>query len=172
MKKAKNKITPLENFFNLLDQEKAPVMDLVIWHKVLSSERKDLIDKLNKLFKPLKNTIEVDMSKVKEYRELFPEIKLPTGSYARVNERDLESAFQWFFKNYPAYIDWEIVLQATQNYVEEYRMKNWEFMSTSLYFIRKMMPDKSYRSYLANYYERVLNGTQEENGNHFIEKIV
>ena len=32
-----------------------------------------------------------------EYYEMWPKIKLPTGKYARVDKKNLETAFKWFF---------------------------------------------------------------------------
>lgn len=106
-----------------------------------------------KTAKPKKQPIVVDMEKVTEYREMWPNIKFNTGASARVNVRDLADGFRWYFTNYPEHT-WENILKATERYLLEYESKNWEFCSTSLYFIRKQQRDKSYVSLLATWYDK------------------
>jgi len=106
-----------------------------------------------KTAKPKKQPIVIDMEKVTEYREMWPNIKFNTGASARVNVRDLADGFRWYFANYPEHT-WENILKATERYLLEYESKNWEFCSTSLYFIRKQQRDKSYISLLATWYDK------------------
>ena len=68
------------------------------------------------------------------YRELFPKIKLPSGVYARVSDKELIPRFQWFFNNYN--YTWEQILAATKKYVENHA-PGYEGMRNSRYFIRK-----------------------------------
>lgn len=106
---------------------------------------------------------------IKKYNELFPAKKLGSGKYARTNVKNLEAGFRWFFSTYE--YDWKTILQATQKYVEEYKMKNYEYMRTSQYFIRKQNSDKSFESDLATYCDMLNeNGFTEED--FFKEKIV
>lgn len=107
--------------------------------------------------------------KIKEYTEIFPKFKLPSGKYARTNIKSLEATFRWFFNNYD--YEWKTILKATKNYVEEYEIKNYKYMRTSQYFVRKQNQDKSYDSELADYCEAILNGVDEQK-NHFKEKVV
>ena len=86
---------------------------------------------------------------IKLYNSLFPAKKLGSGKYARTNIKNLESGFRWFFENYD--YTWETVLKAARKYVLEYSMKNYEYMRTSQYFIRKQGSDKSFESDLATY---------------------
>lgn len=109
------------------------------------------------------------LDKIKEYTEIFPKFKLPSGKYARTNIKSLEATFRWFFNNYD--YEWKTILKATKNYVEEYEIKNYKYMRTSQYFVRKQNQDKSYDSELADYCEAILNGVDEQK-NHFKEKVV
>ena len=107
--------------------------------------------------------------KMKEYSEIFPKFKLPSGKYARTNIKTLEGTFRWFFTNFD--YDWKIILQAAKNYVEEYEMNNYKYMRTSQYFVRKQNQDKTYDSELADYCEAVISGTDQQK-NYFKEKVV
>jgi hypothetical protein len=89
--------------------------------------------------------------KIAEYINIFPNKKLSSGRYARTNPKNLESAFKWFFDNYG--YSWDIILQATEKYIKDYEIRNYEYMRTSQYFIRKQAIDKSFESELANYCE-------------------
>lgn len=108
---------------------------------------------------------------IKAYNLLFPRGKLPSGKQARVNEKNLETAFKWFFKNFD--YSWETVLAATALYVNEYLLRNYLYMRTSQYFIRKMSGDRSFDSELANYCEMVVTGNYDDDENkHFSDKVV
>jgi len=91
------------------------------------------------------------VQKIQDYIEIFPNRKLSSGKYARTNPKNLESAFKWFFSVYD--YSWEVILEATEKYVKDYEMRNFEYMRTSQYFIRKQNIDKSFESELANYCE-------------------
>jgi hypothetical protein len=122
--------------------------------------------------KIVKKTIVVDPDMVEQYRLKWPVGKLPSGSYARVNNKNLETAFKWFFANYK--YDWETILMATDRYLDEYESKGYKFMRTSQYFIKKSeSSDKSISSELANYCDHVLNKTSSQNAGTYIfpEKV-
>ena len=108
--------------------------------------------------------------KLLQYNELFPEIKLPSGKLARAAERNLETNFKWFFENYK--YSWEIVLKATAAYVDEYERRNWNFMRTSMYFIKKQEKDHSITSDLADYCAMIQSGGSVDTPNHFSDKVV
>ena len=91
------------------------------------------------------------MQKIQEYVDIFPNRKLPSGKYAKTTAKNLESAFRWLFDTYD--FSWELILEATEKYVKDYEMRNFEYMRTSQYFIRKQNIDKSFESELANYCE-------------------
>ena len=107
---------------------------------------------------------------IKVYNELFPAKKLGSGKYARTNVKNLESGFRWFFENYD--YTWETILKATRKYVLEYSMKNYEYMRTSQYFIRKQGSDKSFESDLATYCDMLNYEGTNEDLDIFKEKIV
>jgi hypothetical protein len=109
------------------------------------------------------------MQNIDAYVKLFPNKKLSSGKYARVPAKSLENAFRWFFENYE--YDWQTIFSATQKYIAEYETKNYDYMRTSRYFIRKQNVDKSWDSDLAVYCE-YLNDAPENDENPFEELIV
>ena len=104
-----------------------------------------------------------------QYLELFPKGKLPSGKSARVNRRDIEKAFKWFFQNYD--YSWDTILKATAYYVDSYEKQKFMYMRNSQYFIGKTNPDKTKDSDLASYCEIILNGGYEEDTT-ISEKVV
>ena len=110
------------------------------------------------------------MKKIEEYRELFPEGKIPSGKYARDAVKNLEVNFKWFFKIHE--YDWETILKATKRYVNEYRQKNYDYMRTSKYFIKKQEKDGSITSDLASYCDMVIKGTGEAEQFVFPDNVV
>lgn len=90
---------------------------------------------------------------IKSYNQIFPSKKLGSGKYARVNAKNLEPGFRWFFENFD--YSWETIYKATNKYVKDYELQNYNYMRTSQYFIRKQNVDKTWESDLANYCEMV-----------------
>jgi hypothetical protein len=133
-----------------------------------------LIKKIETLFrKETAGSKKVDSdftANVEAYRELFPNIKLPSGVYARSAVKNLEPAMIWFFENFN--YSWDTVLKATKMYINEYEIKRWMYLKNSQYFIRKQNAYKQYTSELANYCENILNGADENNKNVFESKVV
>ena len=97
---------------------------------------------------------------IKTYVEIFPNRKLSSGKYARVNPKNLENSFRWFFENYD--YDWDMIFKATKKYIYDYSLKNYEYMRTSQYFIRKQNTDKTYDSELADYCNMIDNVLDDE----------
>jgi hypothetical protein len=110
------------------------------------------------------------VSRIDEYNLLFPRIKLGSGKYARTNSKTLELSFKWFFNTYP--YTWDVVIEATKMYIDEYTQKNYKYMRTSQYFIRKQDVNKSYTSDLADYCEMVVNDVEDESQDTFVDKVV
>jgi hypothetical protein len=133
------------------------------------------IEEINSFFKKTKKKTSQFLlgddftKKITEYVELFPNIKLSSGKYARTNIKNLETTFRWFFENYN--YDWSVILIATEKYVYEYSIRNYEYMRTSQYFIRKQNLDKSFDSDLATYCDQVKNPFSQ-NTTYFKENIV
>ena len=109
------------------------------------------------------------LDNIKVYNEIFPNKKLSSGKYARVNPKTLENAFRWFFEIYD--YSWDIILQATAKYVDEYEIRRFEYMRTSQYFVRKQNTDKTWDSDLATYCDLILSGSDEDT-NYFKERVV
>jgi hypothetical protein len=107
---------------------------------------------------------------IQQYVEIFPNKRLASGKPARVNVKTLENSFRWFFDTYN--YSWDIILQATNKYVNDYEMKNYEFMRTSQYFVRKQNTDKTWDSDLATYCDMILNGEEDYDDHHFKDKVV
>jgi hypothetical protein len=76
------------------------------------------------------------MKYVNEYREIFPDIRLPSKELGRQSTVELCKKFVQFFKQYPQY-DWELVLDATDYYVNYYKKTDFKYMACSSYFILK-----------------------------------
>ena len=132
----------------------------------LTSKSFIFMEEINGFFKRTKKKAAKDLMgkdfvlSIKEYVEIFPNRKLSSGKYARVNAKNLEAPFKWFFENYD--YNWEVILKATHKYVGEYEINDYEFMRTAQYFIRKQNIDKSFESDLATYCELILNNPDDE----------
>jgi hypothetical protein len=97
------------------------------------------------------------LEKVKEYREVFPSQRLPSGELARQSITELKEKFVWFFKTYPEF-DWDLIWDATNYYNQVYKRKNYMYMVTSSYFIKKTNPQtKEVTSKLADYCQQILD---------------
>ena len=116
---------------------------------------------LKKQLKP-KVVIDIPLDKIKEFNEIWPQIKLPTKQYARCTERELVSSFTAFFKEFPTYNDWSIIMQAGTTYISEREIERYEFTRRSKYFVRRENKDKSVDFLLQEYYERIRDGVQEK----------
>jgi hypothetical protein len=117
---------------------------------------------------PKKTDVQLDM--VIRYIELWPKIKLPSGKPARSDKKNIETNFKWFFTNYS--YSWDVVLKATQMYIEEYESKSYKFMRTSQYFIKKSDADKSIQSELADYCSLCEGGGYVNPESVFTDKVV
>lgn len=185
----KNKITPNQlyylhclqhktvphNFINITLEADRLSKDNWIKDGKITTKTTTLLENIDSYFRKSKKETNSDImgsdfyAQIEQYRELFPNIKLPSGKPARTNVKTLESLFRWFFTNYT--YNWETILRATKQYLDEYENKNWAYMRTSQYFIKKQNPDKTFDSDLANYCDMVLNGLEPEDS-HFKENIV
>jgi hypothetical protein len=127
---------------------------------VLTDAAQKILIRIDDLFATKKN-IKLDEllgndyhEMVQKYNEIFPKEKLPSGSYARTNVKNLETNFKWFFQEYN--YSWEIILGATDMYVKKYRLDSYKFMKTSMYFIRKQNAQGMVVSELGNWCEMFL----------------
>lgn len=115
-------------------------------------------------------TSDEEQEYINKYLEMFPKGRLPSGKSARVNKKDIEKAFRWFFTNYS--YSWDTILKATAYYVDSYEKMKFMYMRNSQYFIGKTNPDKTKDSDLASYCEIILNGGYDEEGNQITDKVV
>ena len=134
------------------------------------------MEEINGFFRKSKKKTSRDLmgdefsQKILEYVNIFPNKKLSSGKYARVNPKNLESTFRWFFETYD--YDWDTIISATERYVDEYSLKNYEFMRTAQYFVRKQNMDKSFDSDLATYCDLKQSGYDDDNYDVFKELVV
>jgi hypothetical protein len=162
----KEKIVPAE-FVNKAIESKRLQSDAWLDENLqLTSKSLIFMEEINGYFKRTKKKTAKDLmgqdflENIKAYVNIFPNRKLSSGKYARVNPKNLEAPFRWFFENYD--YSWEIILKATQKYVNEYEVRDYEFMRTAQYFIRKQNIDKSFESDLATYCELVQDKPDDE----------
>ena len=141
----------------------------------LTSKSLIFMEEINGYFKRTKKKTSQDLmgkdfiANIEGYVEIFPNIKLSSGKYARVNAKNLEAPFKWFFDTYD--YDWETILKATERYVDEYSIRRYEYMRTAQYFIRKQNIDKSFESDLATYCE-ILKTNPDDQQVYFSENVV
>ena len=120
------------------------------------------IKSLDQLFKPIKTIAKVQLlgtdaeDNIEKFLEIFPTYVLPNGKYARGNKKNIQENFVWFFQEYN--YDWNVILKATETYVQEYHRKNYLYMRTAMYFIKKVI-DGTAISELANYCDIVQSNT-------------
>jgi hypothetical protein len=109
-------------------------------------------------------------NQITNYIEIFPTQKLPNGKYARSNKTNVETNFRWFFENYN--YSWQVIQDATIMYVSEYRAKNFMYMRTAFYFVRKDDGTRTVHSDLADYCDRVANNESYTKERYFKTKIL
>ena len=108
-------------------------------------------------------------TKIKTYLELFPKLRLPSGKAARSDKKNVETAMRWFQENYD--YSWDTILKATEAYVIDYQMRNYKYMQTSQYFIRKQNSDRTWGSELANWCSDLVNDNVQNSDNYFSENV-
>jgi hypothetical protein len=142
----------------------------------MSTEAKSLIVHLDNYFIKAKKKTDAQLmgqdfvDKINIYREVFPNIKLPSGKPARVNVKMLSESFRWLFETYD--YTWEQIIKATKMYVNEYRDAQYMYMQTSQYFICKQDKHKVKSSTLADYCDMIRDGIEESEAKHFKENVI
>ena len=141
----------------------------------MSAEAKSLMVHLDNYFTKAKKKTDAQLmgkdfvDKINTYREVFPNIKLPSGKPARVNVKMLCESFRWLFETYD--YTWEEVIKATKMYVNEYRDAQYMYMQTSQYFICKQDKHRVKSSTLADYCDMIRDGIETEY-KHFKENVI
>ena len=142
----------------------------------VTEKGKKIIKSIDKLFISNKNIKIEDLMgqdveiHLDSYIKTFPTAKLPNGKYARGNKKNILTNFKWFFQNYD--YDWPVILEATRKYVDEYRVNNYMYMRTALYFIRKDDGTRTVHSDLADYCEKIVNNDDFVEDKHFKTKVI
>ena len=96
---------------------------------------------------------------LQQYRDLFPTAKV-AGKLVRNNIADLEQRMSWFMRTYPSYT-WEIILAATQKYLESHN-GDYKYCMTSAYFIKKDDKNKGSLSLLSSWCEAELEEDSQD----------
>lgn len=142
----------------------------------LSQEANKFLEEMSSQFSTTKKKVnkaimgEDYQNNIDTYLNLFPKLRLPSGKPARSDRKNVQTALEWFMKNYE--YSWDTILKATAAYVDEYERKNYMYMQTSQYFIRKQQSDKSWGSELANMCAVIESGDNLEDKNYFTENVV
>lgn len=71
--------------------------------------------------------------KIGRYIGIFPAHRLPSGAPARASVPTVKLQFTEFFKQYD--YSWDVIYEATQNYVNYYAERNYEYMRNAKNFI-------------------------------------
>lgn len=135
-----------------------------------------IIESIDDLF-AAKKKIKLDVlmgvdysAQIDAYLEIFPTAKLPNGKYARGNKKNIETNFKWFFENYN--YAWGVIHAATAMYVAEFRAKNYLYMRTAMYFIRKDDGTRTVHSDLADYCDKIVNNESYTQEKYFKTKVL
>lgn len=135
-----------------------------VLNDTLTQKSENLLSRIENMFKAQAKPSASEVlgadykDKLKEYVEIFPKGKLPSGKPARVALSMLEKNMVWLFQESNE-VTWDKVMVATKAYVSEFRSKNYEFMRTSYYFIKREERSGGITSDLLTYIE---NGTEEK----------
>ena len=172
----KEKIVPNQFVNAALESNRLQKDNWITEDLQLTAKSHIFMEEINGFFRKSKKKTSRDLmgdefsQKILEYVNIFPNKKLSSGKYARVNPKNLESTFRWFFETYD--YDWNTIISATERYVDEYSLKNYEFMRTAQYFVRKQNMDKSFDSDLATYCDLKQSGYDDDNYDVFKELVV
>ena len=171
----REKIVPHKTVNKELECKRLQIDNWLTENLELTSKSLIFMEEINGYFRRTKKKTSQDLMgqdfvrNIEKYVEIFPNKKLSSGKYARVNAKNLEAPFRWFFETYD--YDWDIIFKATERYVDEFSVRRYEFMRTAQYFIRKQNIDKTFESDLATYCEIIRNGDDEEQV-YFSERVV
>ena len=173
----KNKVSmPIVNDQDIKDLENNKYIEPVLEGGYnITVEGKILMAHLDNYFLKAKKKTNLQLmgkdfnEKIKQYREIFPAKKLPSGKPARQNVKALTDSFRWFFENYDH--TWDDVIKATKMYVNEYRDAEYLYMVTSQYFVSKQDKHRVKVSLLADYCDLIKEGVDTIE-DHFKEKVV
>jgi hypothetical protein len=163
----KNKTSP--PLINIEEELKAcKEMKLITYENKLSDQAEIILTDCESLFKKSKSkpTSEVlgdnYKEKVKAYRELFPIGQHQSLGYTfRSSVEDLTPRFIWFFTKYRDF-SWELVLKATDLYIQKSQETGYKWLGKANYFIQKTDKDSNtVTSRLADLCQDLLDGNEQ-----------
>ncbi len=73
--------------------------------------------------------------RIGRYIGMFPASRLPSGAPARASLPSVRMQFNEFFNQYD--YSWDVIYEATQNYINHYAERNYEYMRNARNFILK-----------------------------------
>lgn len=88
----------------------------------------------------------------KDYCDIFPDVKLPSGKYFKAEPKDVVDRLKAFVKEYK--YEYDTILEAARRYVDHAENAEYQFIRTSVFFIHK----KGEGSDLANWCRDIVNG--------------
>lgn len=118
--------------------------------------------------KPIPKQVSEHPEMIKQYIELWPQMRLPNGKPARASEKVITKCFIWFFNEYMH--SWASILTATQEYIIKQESESYKMCRTSQYFIDKT--NGGIRESLLADYCLLIEGGDEINTPHFPENVV
>lgn len=142
----------------------------------LTPEAVALINQIEKLFSSRKKATSTSLmgkdykDKLKRYNEIFPNVKLPSGSAARSALSNVETRMRWFFDNHD--YTWDEIYAATAAYIDDKQKNNLKYCRNSQYFIKKSEKDGTVNSDLANFCEIIRTGGDVESTPTFSTNVV
>jgi hypothetical protein len=109
----------------------------------LTQKAEDLLNYGESLFTKVKKMVSASVlgadgtQKIEEWRKIWPPGRPARhGKLISTNVKELEQKFIWFFNNYPQF-NWDMVMAATQFYVDDQRLQGYEYIQVSKYFVCK-----------------------------------
>jgi len=110
----------------------------------------------------------IDQDKVILYNGLFPNVYRQNSRIPyRTNTKEVTLNFKWFFKTYPQFADWNLILEATKDYIQSFN-SDYTYMKTSGYFIKKSDASRQIKSELANVCECSKNGLTKPHNDGYV----
>lgn len=138
----RNRLKPTSIVDEFIEISKCKDLGLIDQEGVITPSGLSILDEFETYLVKTKKKVETSvlgdnfLDNIKNYIDLFPQRKLPSGRYARQPVKDVKDAFIWFFKNYPEN-KWIDVIDATHYYIHMAKQKDYLYMMDCLYFISK-----------------------------------
>ena len=175
-----NKISPNQYYLlNCINNSVAPIyinveMELRLLRPLWISSDNKLTQKSIDFIEFIENTYSIKskrqikqvlgndaITNINIYRELFPKGKLPSGAPARVTVEELTKKFTWFFNTYKSKYSWDLIIEVTKNYIEQYEQNGYLYMRNSSYFVSRQDNNKTIISDLATECELFLEQDEQ-----------